>query len=677
MGCLLYFVIPQEPTFLWVFLPLILTISLVFIVHFYFPELIIIYRGIWAILLVFSGIFIAYIQTHHQPPFYQLPRRATIIQGIVQQVEILPSSKRRLTLTNINFMIPPESDERSWPRLLRVTLKDTDFQPIHSGDKIQIKTMLYLPPPPALPGAYDMQFHSWFSGIGGYGYALSPIQRIQIQQKKSLQNLRELIAYRIREVLPSDSGAIAQILLTGIGSQLSNNTRHDFAASGLAHLLAIAGLHLGIVMGCVIFITRWSLLRSEYIALYWPVKSISLILGLSAGIGYVVLTGTHLPALRSLLMALLIILALLFQRQAFSMHNLMLAALCLLIISPANVMNVSFQMSMAAVMGLIAGYQQLYQKFFPYHNDLPSWKGLLLRHIGGSGLVSLVAGLAVMPVVMAHFYEIEPYFILANLIAVPLTTFWVLPLGLASLLLMPFGLAFFPLKLMGCGIDILVFLAHQIAQWPLASLKIIAMPGWALVFYFLGLCILCLWQTKLRWIGGLIIGIGILIPRLVAGPDGIMSADGRMMGLQSNRKLWVACQGTCNQKILQQWQNYLNVQSVEILSDHLISSQANCTKEYCQFPQQHILIIRVPLPKNIDRSALCKNIKLELSFLWSQKTCKGIPVINKQLNAIEGAHLIYWEKMKITSDLEYRGQRLWVMEPIEKGRPNLPLAPSE
>lgn len=167
MGCLLYFVIPQEPTFLWVFLPLILTISLVFIVHFYFPERIIIYRGIWAILLVFSGIFIAYIQTHHQPPFYQLPRRATIIQGIVQQVEILSSSKRRLTLANINFMIPPESDEISWPRLLRVTLKDTDFQPIHSGDKIQIKTMLYLPPPPALPGAYDMQFHSWFSGIGG------------------------------------------------------------------------------------------------------------------------------------------------------------------------------------------------------------------------------------------------------------------------------------------------------------------------------------------------------------------------------------------------------------------------------------------------------------------------------------------------------------------------------
>lgn len=513
------------------FLPLILTISLVFIVHFYFPERIIIYRVIWAILLVFSGIFIAYIQTHHQPPFYQLPRRATIIQGIVQQVEILPSSKRRITLANINFMIPPESDERSWPRLLRVTLKDTDFQSIHSGDKIQIKAMLYLPPPPALPGAYDMQFHSWFSGIGGYGYALSPIQRIQIQQKKSLQNLRELIAHRIREVLPSDSGAIAQILLTGIGSQLSNNTRHDFAASGLTHLLAIAGLHLGIVMGCVIFVTRWSLLHSEYIALYWPVKSISLVLGLSA------------------------------------------------------------------------------------HNDLPSWKGLLLRHIGGSGLVSLVAGLAVMPVVMAHFYEIEPYFILANLIAVPLTTFWVLPLGLASLLLMPFGLAFFPLKLMGCGIDILVFLAHQIAQWPLASLKIIAMPGWTLVFYFLGLCILCLWQTKLRWIGGLIIGIGILIPRLVAGPDGIISADGRMIGLQSNRKLWVACQGTCNQIILQQWQNYLNVQSVEILSDHLISSQANCAKEYCQFPRQHILIIRAPLPKNMDRSALCKNIKLELSFL--------------------------------------------------------------
>ena len=157
--------------------------------------------------------------------------------------------------------------------------------------------------------------------------------------------------------MPGETGAIAQILLTGIDANLSQENRHVFAVAGLAHLLAIAGLHLGTVMLIVGSTVRWLLLRSEYIALHWPVKMIALSIGWIAGCIYLLLTGFHLPAS-------LIVFALSMDRRSLSMHNLMLAALMILIFSPSSIMNVSFQMSMAAVMAIIAGYGWGYDRFF-------------------------------------------------------------------------------------------------------------------------------------------------------------------------------------------------------------------------------------------------------------------------------------------------------------------------
>ena len=104
-------------------------------------------------------------------------------------------------------------------------------------------------------------------------------------------------------------------------------------------------------------------------------------------------------------------------RRSLSMHNLMLAALMILIFSPSSIMNVSFQMSMAAVMAIIAGYGWGYDRFLKKSKNTCGLKKFFF-YISEAAWISFLAGLAVCPIVMAHFHELNLYFILANLIEI-------------------------------------------------------------------------------------------------------------------------------------------------------------------------------------------------------------------------------------------------------------------
>jgi competence protein ComEC len=236
------------------------------------------------------GFAAAQFATWRAPPLETLPTHAIILTGTVRSVEALPEG-RRVTLDAARL-----DDAPPLSRWLRVRLRAGDKADIAAGDTIRLRALVRPPAPPAYPGAWDLQRDAWFNGHGGSGYALGPVERVAASAASGplrlVQRLRETIAQRITAVVPGPAGAISVTLLTGVTTGIPPPDHDAFRASGLAHLLAVAGLHIGIVMGWVLACARIALAASEYASLHWPAKKLAALAALAAGGGYMVLTGS-------------------------------------------------------------------------------------------------------------------------------------------------------------------------------------------------------------------------------------------------------------------------------------------------------------------------------------------------------------------------------------------------
>ena len=356
-----------------------------------------------------------------------------------------------------------------------------------------MRALLRPPSPPSYPGGWDLQRDAFFAGYAGYGFAIGTSECLAREPPSGLsawmQRVQEAIAERIRARLPGTDGAVAATLMTGVPSAIPEADREAFRASGLAHLLAVAGLHIGAVMGLAFALTRALLAVSERTALFWPTKQVAAGAALAAGGFYMVLTGMHVPILRSFAMASLVTLAALLGRRAVSLRGLALAAMALIVLEPQEVPGASFQMSFSAVLALIAGYEALRPWLRRLHGDGALWRRVA-GHLAALALTSLLAGGASAPFGAYHFGRLQVYFVVANMVAVPITALWVMPLGLLALALMPLGLEGPALGAMGWGVRAVVLIARNVTAWPLAVVPIPHMPGWGLALVGVGLACL-------------------------------------------------------------------------------------------------------------------------------------------------------------------------------------------
>jgi competence protein ComEC len=433
---------------------------------------------------------------------------------------------------------PALDDAPAIPRALRVRLQPRDAALLAPGDRIRLRALLRAPSPPDYPGGWDTQRDAYFAGLAGYGFAIGKLDILTAAPASGLQALRGAIAARLMAALPGPRGAIAATLLTGMGTAIPAADRAAFQDSGLAHLLAVAGLHIGIVMGLVFAATRRGLLLSERAALFWPVKQIAAVAALAAGLGYLALTGAHVPILRSFIMACLVTLALITGRRAVSMRALALAAVVLMAAAPDLVMGVSFQMSFAAVLALVAGWEALAPAMARLR-EAGRWRWLA-RHVAAQVATSALAGTASLPVAAYHFGSATTYYVPANLLAVPLTAVWVMPWGLAALALMPLGLQALALAPMGWGIAGLLAIGQWVAAWPAARLAVPQMPAAALLAFMAGLIWLCVWRTRLRLAGLAWMAAAAAIAGLAPLPDVVVSPDARLIAAKVGRHVYVA-----------------------------------------------------------------------------------------------------------------------------------------
>ena len=633
------------------------------------------WRSLWGrlaalgLLAAALGFLSAQLTTWRALPLAELPRTAVIVTGTVRAVDILPDG-RRLVLDGVRL-----GGGEPVERRLRVRFKKGDQTTVVAGDVVQVRALMRPPASPSYPGAWDLQRDAYFNGLGGGGTALGVVTVLDHHAPAGLpamvQAARDAIGQRVMASIPGAPGAIAATFLTGSTLAIPQADRAAMRDSGLAHLLAVAGLHIGIVMGLVFGATRLLLAAWERSALFWPTKPIAAVTALLAGGVYMLMAGAHVPVMRSFAMACVVTLGLVVGRRALSLRGWAMAALALMGFAPQEVVGVSFQMSFAAVLALISGYEALRPVLTRLYGH--QWWRRTISHVVALVLTSLLAGTASAPYGAFHFGHIQLYFIAANVVAVPLTAMWVMPLGLLGLALMPFGLEELALAPMGWGVQAILFVGQTVSSWPEATMAVRPMPGWGLLVFSLGLAWLALWRTRWRMLGVVPIVAGLLSPLAVPLPDVLVSSDARLIAFRTGSQFWQQSAGA-SKFIREEWETHFAAGPFETIRD---GAPPLCGPASCQIGPVLLLRNKAKVP-----DGGCAGVTLLVAAEPARGECpRGVALLDRFTVWRDGAASVWIEggSARVVTDREVRGDRPWVPGPptARKVQSDLPAAAVE
>lgn len=451
----------------------------------------------------------------------------------VDRVEPLPPRGLvRLRLSPLRIIdTAGRSTVQSLPRFVRVNLATADTPTALSrGAVISLGARLLPPSPPSVPGAYDYARVAWFDTIGATGRGFGPVKVLAPGDRRG-GGLRARLSAHIRQQVPGGAGAIAAALATGDQGAMPLADADAMRRSGLAHLLSVSGLHITAVVGAVMLLVVRLLAISPWLALHWRLPLVAAGAGAIAAIGYTLLTGAEVPTVRSCVAALMVLLALSLGRQAISLRLVAAGAIMVLLFWPEALAGPSFQLSFAAVTAIIALHEEprIASWFAPREESRLRWLG---RRLASLLLTGLVVEAALSPISLYHFHKAGLYGSLANIIAIPLTTFVVMPLEALALLLDPIGLGWVFWAPVSAALQFLLAMAHLVANAPGAVAALPAMPDAAFGLIVIGGIWVALWRTGMRFIGivPIIAGVGWVL--LTPAPDILITADGRHVALR-------------------------------------------------------------------------------------------------------------------------------------------------
>ncbi len=442
----------------------------------------------------------------------------TSFSAKVERVDILAARER------VRVVVTPLARPDLPPRFrVNIREKDAPFG-LGAGAVVTMKARLMPPQHPALPGGYDFARRAWFDGIGATGTALGPV--LIAKPGKGEGALRQRLSAHIHSRLDGGAGAIAAALATGDQGAISEADADAMRRSGLAHLLSISGLHVTAVVGAAMLLLLKLLALSPRIALRWNVPLMAAGGGALAGIGYTLLTGAEVPTVRSCIAALLVLGGFALGREAMTLRLVATGALVVLIFWPEALVGPSFQLSFAAVTAIVALHQSRFAEHWFARRE-EDWGRRMLRGFMALLLTGLVVELALIPISLVHFHKAGLYGAFANMVAIPLTTFVVMPLEALALLFDVAGLGAPFWWLAGKALELLLVLAHHVAAMPGAVSMLPNVPPLAFGLIVAGGLWLLLWQSKTRRWGLVPLLAGIVGLWIAPVPDLLVSGDGR------------------------------------------------------------------------------------------------------------------------------------------------------
>ncbi len=498
-----------------------------------------------ALALVVCGMLCAQLESWRASTVILDSSVTTTVTGRVERREGDDRGRWRYVLTVTGTEAP---QVKRPPRRITVIARGADA-PFEIGDIITGRARLTPPAGPALPALNDFSFGAYFDGIGANGFFYGAPEKVDSQTGPQparsppeallewLYQLRSRIGDRIRSILPGDTGAFAAALVTDERRAISKETTEALRQSGLAHIVAISGLNMALSAGIFFVGFRMLLSLVPGVAQAYATKKIAAGGALVAVTAYFLISGFGVSAERAFIMMAIMLIAVFFDRPSISLRNVVLSALVIIAISPSEVLGPSFQMSFAATLALVSGYQ-LWKDRRVRENPLLKLPALrpvvaVAGFFGGVFLTSLIGGFSTALFAVEHFHRLTAYGLPANLATMPIISFIVMPAGLLAMLLMPFGLDAPLWTVVGFGLDLVITVAKTVSGWG-GNIDLGRLPGWYFAVAVAGFLLLTLLRTRLRHVGTSILAVATLIVLILPGsrpPDLVISEDGGLVAL--------------------------------------------------------------------------------------------------------------------------------------------------
>lgn len=470
------------------------------------------------------------------------------IEGEVEKINLKKNSHNKdykEVLIKVEKIIPTKNSFNNFkqnynnfkfPKKVIVRLNNKDEE-VHHGH-IKINTILYPVSEKVYYKSFDFKTYYFFQNIGAVGYKGKIIENIKSKEtiNDKISNFRNKLITKERDSIKLESIDIIMTLLTGNQKIIDKDIVEIVNYAGISHILSISGLHMITLMGLVFFIVKWILLRSEYIALNYNVFKIASIVSLIINFFYLALTGFSISAVRAYIMNVILLMSIILERFNYPLRNVMFVGFIMLFIRPDIAFNPAFQMSFIAVISLTGGYE-FFQKM---KNDETTFFYALSQHriifyFVLSFITSMLAELSTTPFSIYHFNNYTFYNVLSNLITVPLTTFFILPVGVLAIPLYFFDLEKFVLIPVCYAMNFVLYISEYINNIPNSIIFIQSPNNISILLMILGVLWFCLWSEKWRKIGIIFYLIGVFIIPFQKKPDLIIDYKNSNLIVRNNK----------------------------------------------------------------------------------------------------------------------------------------------
>lgn len=447
------------------------------------------------------------------------------VEGRIIGIDRSGSDAVRLTLDRV---VLERRAAAETPVRVRVSLHGgQSWHEPQPGEVVILTAHLAPPEGPAEPGGFDFRRMAFFDRLGAVGYSRTPVLLLEppAAGEEWIGRLRSYFSAGIRAHIPGEAGAFAAGAMTGDRSGISQATVEALRDSSLAHILAISGMNLAFLAAFVFALIRGSIACIPPLALRVNAKKIAAFVSIFVALFYLLLSGSNVATERAFVMTCVMLVAVLLDRRALTLRSAAIAGVVMLTLRPESLMAPGFQMSMAATVALIAGFQALDRHM--QRGRLPRWAVPVITLIASSA----IGGFATAPYAAAHFNRFADYGLIANLLTVPAMGVAIMPMGVLAFLLAPFGLAFLPLWVMGLASEWILFVAYLVAEFEGSVTAIPAPHAWALPLITLGGLWLIVWPGRARLAGLAVLLAGLAVWPLAPRPALLIASDGALAGL--------------------------------------------------------------------------------------------------------------------------------------------------
>lgn len=514
------------------------------------------------------------------------------------------------------------------PRKVRVNLKTEQYDPrFRRGAVISLRARLMPPAGPTLPGGYDFARRAWFQQIGATGSAIGTVELYRpSEQPVLLGEMRNRLTAHVIERMPESTGEMGAALITGDQGNISSDDAQAMRDSGMAHLLSISGLHVTAVVGFLFFLSGRLFSLFPAIALRVPVPLLAATCAAIGAVLYTMLAGAEVPTVRSCVAALLVLVALAMGREAITLRLVAFGAMLVLIFWPETMDGPSFQLSFAAVTTIVILHESRWMKRWMERRD-----ETIFGRTGRGAVSLIITGIAIeivlAPIAIFHFHRTGVYSAAANIVAIPLTTFVIMPMQALALLFDTAGIGTPFWWVAGQAIRLIVAMAHYVSGLPGAVSMLPSMPLWAYISMIFGALLFGLINSPIRSIGIAPFMIGFVAMLQAPRPDMLVTDDGKHLAIVSPDGSVALLRGRAGDYVRDMVLENAGTNAEPVSMGRW--SGAKCSEDSCVIELNRagrmwrVLATRTPYQiPSMEMAAACRRVDIVVSDRWLPASCR-------------------------------------------------------